>query len=102
MAGILSADGTVDLYLVADQGRLTKGWNTEVPPVGPQSPTPDLIGLGAIHFVQCLRGLMPSLLTPEHAVHVMEIIAAVRRSSKDGVVVALDQDVWHPDSSPVS
>lgn len=102
IAGLLNANGPVDLYFLGGHGDWTKGWNVEVAPGGPPSPTQDLIGLGAVHFVQCLRGQTLSRLTPEHAVHVMEIISAAGRSSASGAAVALDEDVWQPDGTAVA
>lgn len=95
--GLLDANGTIDMYFLASHNDWVTGWNIDIPPNGPPSPTQDLIGLGAIHFVQCLLGQTPSRLTPEHAIHVMEIIEAVGRSSVSGAAVALEQGIWQPD-----
>lgn len=96
IADFLVANNAVELFSVDDQAAWPQGWS-QVVPEGPASPTNDLIGLGAVHFVQCLVGEQEPRLIPEHALHVMEIMAAAQTSALEGRAVDLTGAVWKPE-----
>jgi predicted dehydrogenase len=86
----LSASGPVNVYL-RDETRLgCEGWIDGVP-VDPTSTSGmmDVVGYGAAHFVECLRGEAEPLLDGRHAKHVLEIIEAAYTSIDTGESVTL-------------
>lgn len=57
---------------------------------------PDHI-LGVRHLIECVRSGRSTILSIEHAAHVIDIIAAAERSAADGVVVAVESTFPRPD-----
>jgi predicted dehydrogenase len=67
------------------QRDLGGGWETEIVPHDRES-GPDHI-LGVRHLAECVLGRDLPLLTADHAIHVIEVLEAARRSARDGLAV---------------
>ncbi|MGD9713031.1 MAG: Gfo/Idh/MocA family protein [Thermomicrobiales bacterium] len=80
------ADGPVDLFFLSVSEFGEKGWNRRRGGTGDNE---HLIGAGARHFIECLEGSSEPLLTAEHAIHVLEIIAQSRQSALTGRAIEL-------------
>jgi predicted dehydrogenase len=63
------------------------GWVTETVP-HQRTSGPDHI-LGVEHLVKCVAGDCELVLTPEHAIHVIDVLEAARRSAAEGRSVAV-------------
>jgi predicted dehydrogenase len=61
------------------------GWDAEVVPHDRES-GPDHI-LGVRHLAECVLGRDRPRLTADHAIHVIDVLEAARRSARDGVAV---------------
>jgi predicted dehydrogenase len=77
-------DVSAPVHVLDARGR----WSTIEVDTGRPAGGPDHI-LGVEHLVQCIRELRPPFLTAEHAIHVIEILHAARRSATNGAVVEL-------------
>ena len=70
---------------VDDDGPLgLEGWVHGVQPPPPPEPLP-VVEAGVAHFVACLRGEEPPVLTAEHARHVLDVILKAYESIGDGL-----------------
>ena len=63
------------------------GWVTEAVPHQRTSGPDHILGVG--HMVECVSGDLELVLTPEHAIHVIDVIEAARRSAAEGRSVAV-------------
>lgn len=63
------------------------GWQTRTPPE--ESPFNNIVAAGVPHFLAVLRGEEASILTAEHACHVLEIMLKATESASNGTSVAL-------------
>ena len=76
-------DGTASIY-VDDDGPLgLEAWTHDVDPPPPADALP-VVGMGAAHFIACLRSEEQPVLTAEHARHVLDIIVKTYASIEDG------------------
>jgi predicted dehydrogenase len=64
-------------------GPLAEGWNHGLTPPPPPDDFP-LIGRGVGHFIAVIAGEEKSILTAEHARHVLEIVLLAYESIADG------------------
>jgi predicted dehydrogenase len=69
----------------------------EQPHGSPDVDTANVIEDGAEHFVACLNGRAQPILTPEHARHIVDIIAAVDESVSTGAAVLLSTTFATPE-----
>jgi predicted dehydrogenase len=60
------------------------------PPPENEVVSKNVIGIGAEHFVACLNGRSQSLLSAEHARHIVEIIMAAEQSASTGASIAVN------------
>jgi predicted dehydrogenase len=81
--------GPIDL-LVADAESGVCGWVEKLVPPLPTLGATFVVMTGAVHFVRCLRGEEVSRLTPDQAVHVVEIIEKAHESAADGRALELE------------
>lgn len=65
-----------------------KGWQNDVPAPDPLV-SPDILGAGIIHAVECIESNSASMLTAEHATHVLEIMNGALASIESGQPVEL-------------
>lgn len=63
------------------------GWVTEAVPHQRTSGPDHILGVG--HMVKCVSGDRELVLTPEHAIHVIDVLEAARRSAAEGRSVAV-------------
>ena len=91
-----NGNGSTEVFLF-DESPLALGGR--LPDAGPprRSRVTNLIVAGVAHFVACLRGEEPPLLTAEHAVHVLEIMLAAHESALGGGGVSLETSFDPPD-----
>jgi predicted dehydrogenase len=86
----LSARGPISLYRFDDSPLACDGWIEGVAPWPTEDSPDDVVALGPRHLIACLRGREESLLTPEHASHVLEIAQAAERSVETGKTISLE------------
>jgi predicted dehydrogenase len=46
--------------------------------------------LGMLHFIDCISTARPALASADHAIHVLDILAAARRSATLGELIQLE------------
>jgi predicted dehydrogenase len=88
LSGHLSAAGPVDVF-VADDRQRVQGWIEAVAVTSGPPAVDDLVAIGALHFVGCLRGEEEPVLTAEHARHALEIALAAERAIETGETLEL-------------
>ncbi len=67
------------------------GWQKRVSPPSPIGhPDENLIWSGPRHFVSVLNGTQDPILTPEHAIHILEIILSSAESATSGHAIELN------------
>ncbi len=82
--------GAVDIFRRDNTLLGLDGWVQGVgSPSNPGIPV-NLIGAGPAHFVACLLGEEQPILTPEHALHVLEIMLQATRSASEGKAIELE------------
>lgn len=84
------ASAPVDLFQTDDSPLGLESWLSGLRPPDPPPLIDDLIAFGPTHFVECLRREQTSVLTPEHAAHVLEIASAAHASIDRGAAVSLE------------
>jgi predicted dehydrogenase len=88
-------DVSAPIHVLDVRGR----WSTIEVETGRPAGGPDHI-LGVAHLVDRIRGDRPPALSPDHAIHVIEILHAAVRSAADGIAVeletAFDPASWTP------
>lgn len=84
----LSAAGPVDVFVADDQQRV-QGWIEAVPVTSGPRAVDDLVAIGALHFVACLRGEEAPLLTAQHARHALDIALTAQRALESGETLGL-------------
>lgn len=85
-------DNPIELFRI-DAAPGTPGWITPaaIGFPGPADPVATMQrGALLAHLVDCLAGLTPNRLGPQHARHVLEIMIAARRSAETGQAVELE------------
>lgn len=90
IVGHLSANAPVDVFVADDSALGLEGWMVDVGPVPLGTPSEDLVGAGAVHFIACLLGEAAPILTAAHAGHVLDITAKAAQSMRDGQAVSLE------------
>jgi predicted dehydrogenase len=89
---VLGETGAVSCSLLDPSApvRLNDDGQTELDVPAERTNGPDHI-LGVRHFVRCVRGDERPVLTADHAVHVLHVIEAARRSSAEDRVVTVPE-----------
>lgn len=82
--------GPVDIFRRDNTLLGLDGWVQNVgPPNNPGGGGEHLIGAGPAHFVACLNGEEEPILTPEHALHILEIMLSATQSASEGCAIEL-------------
>lgn len=76
-------EGTASIYTDDDSAAALEGWEHGISPPPPADAL-GVVGTGATHFIDCLRGQDEPVLTAEHARHVLDIIVKTYASIEDG------------------
>jgi predicted dehydrogenase len=82
-------NGPVDLYRQDASPVGVSGWMNDVP-LPARSSVTDILAAGVEHFIACLEGSEQPILTPEHAIHVLEIMLAATRAMREGRAIELE------------
>ncbi|HEU4321998.1 MAG TPA: Gfo/Idh/MocA family oxidoreductase [Roseiflexaceae bacterium] len=82
-------DGPIDIYRSDDSIHGIEGWVQQARLPGRAQSRGTLVD-GLSHFVGCLEGRETPALTPEHALHVLEIMLAAERSAREGRALELE------------
>jgi predicted dehydrogenase len=85
-----NAAGPID-YIQRDPGPAgLQGWQRKISPPSPIGhPGENLIGSGPRHFVSVMDGTQEPILTPEHAIHILDIILSSSESASCGKAIEL-------------
>ncbi|MCC6945392.1 MAG: Gfo/Idh/MocA family oxidoreductase [Thermomicrobiales bacterium] len=84
------ANGPADLFFRSDNEYGQAGWNRQQrSPAPPVVEGEHLIGAGARHFVDCIEGTSPPIMTADHAIHILEIIHQAQESARTGRAIDL-------------
>lgn len=85
-----NATGPIDYFQRDPSPAGLQGWQRKVSPPNPvASPGENLIWSGPRHFVSVLEGAEEPILTPEHAIHILDIIVASAESASCGQAIEL-------------
>lgn len=79
----------IDIYRSDDSVHGIEGWVNDVR-LPSRSPSKGTLVDGLSHFVDCLAGLDTPVLTPQHALHVLEIMLAAQTSTREGRALELE------------
>jgi predicted dehydrogenase len=86
-----NAAGPIDFYQRDPTAFGLQGWQRNVSPPSPVGhPGENLIWSGPRHFVSVLNGTQEPILTPEHAIHILEIILSSAESASSGKAIELN------------
>jgi predicted dehydrogenase len=85
-----NATGPIDFYQRDPTAAGLQGWQRRISPPSPvATPGENLIWSGPRHFVSVLEGAQEPILTPEHAIHILEIILSSAESASTGKAIEL-------------
>jgi predicted dehydrogenase len=84
-----SADAPVQVFLADPSVHAVGGWVAQVQPPT-REPALGVLVAGVAHFVDCVLGRIAPVLTAEHALHVLEIMLAAERSTREGRAIVLE------------
>ena len=86
-----NAAGPIDYFQRDPSADGLQGWQKRVSPPSPIGhPGENLIGSGPRHFVSVMEGTQEPILTPEHAIHILDIILSSAESASSGKAIALN------------
>lgn len=85
-----TADSPIEMFATDPSVHGVEGWMQVFPPTRARS-RGTLVD-GVEHFVSHLAGAEPAILTPQHALHVLEIMLTAERSICEGRALALETE----------